>query len=51
MLKQTYLNNPRYQRDKSMLLQELSARIIIDWELINEIEQEDTYHGGMPLYW
>lgn len=51
MLKQRYLNNPRYQRDKAKLLDELADRSSPDWELIYEIEQEDTYDGGRPLYW
>jgi hypothetical protein len=50
-LKQTYLNSPWYQRDKAQLLKELVARYSPDWELINEIEQEDSYDGGRPLYW
>lgn len=50
-MKQAYLNNPRYQRDKAKLLEELATRSSPNWELIYEIEQEDTYDGGRPLYW
>ena len=51
MLKQTYLNNKQYQRDKAKLLNELATRSLPDWELMNEIDQEDTYDCGRPLYW
>lgn len=50
-VKQAYLDNPQYQRDKAKLLEELANRAFPYWDLMNEIDQENTYECGRPLYW